>query len=99
MGNAQKIRVSTYDGPGAEPVIREVPWPKVEGKAALIQVGACETLLEDSTRLAAALGAANVAVTLEIWPDMIHAWPMWNAHLESGRRALAHAGEFIRRQF
>jgi D-arabinose 1-dehydrogenase-like Zn-dependent alcohol dehydrogenase len=41
MGNAQKIRVSTYDGPGAEPVIREVPWPKVEGKAALIQIGAC----------------------------------------------------------
>jgi len=63
----------------------------------LIQIGACETLLEDSTRFAAVAGAANVAVTLEIWPDMIHAWPMWNAHLEPGRRALAHAGEFIRR--
>ena len=63
----------------------------------LIQIGACETLLEDSTRFAAAAGSANVAVTLEIWPDMIHAWPMWNAHLEAGRRALANAGEFIRR--
>lgn len=63
----------------------------------LIQVGACETLLEDSTRFAAAAGSANVAVTLEIWPDMIHAWPMWNAHLEPGRRALAGAGEFVRR--
>jgi monoterpene epsilon-lactone hydrolase len=63
----------------------------------LIQIGACETLLEDSTRFAAAAGAANVAVTLEIWPDMIHAFPMWNAHLEPGRRALAQAGEFIRR--
>jgi epsilon-lactone hydrolase len=63
----------------------------------LIQVGACETLLEDSTRFAAAAGAANVAVTLEVWPDMIHAWPMWNAHLEPGRRALANASEFIRR--
>jgi hypothetical protein len=39
-----------------------------------------------------------VAATLEIWPDMIHAWPMWNAHLEPGRRALAHAGAFIRRR-
>ena len=29
---------------------------------------------------------------------MIHAFPMWNAHLEPGRRALAQAGEFIRRQ-
>ena len=63
----------------------------------LIQIGACETLLEDSTRFAAAAGAANVAVTLEIWPEMIHAFPMWNAHLEPGRRALAQAGEFIRR--
>ena len=63
----------------------------------LIQIGACETLLADSTRFAAAAGAANVAVTLEIWPDMIHAFPMWNAHLEPGRRALAQAGEFIRR--
>jgi acetyl esterase/lipase len=63
----------------------------------LIQVGSAETLLEDSTRFAAAAGAADVAVTLEIWPDMIHAWPMWNAHLEPGRRALAHAGAFIRR--
>lgn len=64
----------------------------------LIQVGACETLLEDSTRFAAAAGAANVALTLQVWPDMIHAFPMWNAHLEPGRRALAEAGEFIGRQ-
>ena len=63
----------------------------------LIQVGACETLLADSTRFAAAAGSANVDVTLEIWPDMIHAWPMWNARLEPGRRALARAGEFILR--
>ncbi|MDO9057546.1 MAG: alpha/beta hydrolase [Bradyrhizobium sp.] len=64
----------------------------------LIQVGACETLLEDSTRFAAAAGAANVALTLQVWPDMIHAFPMWNAHLEPGRRALAEAGQFMRRQ-
>ena len=35
------IRVATYDGPGADPVIREVPWPKVGHKAALIKIGAC----------------------------------------------------------
>ena len=62
----------------------------------LIQVGACETLLADATRFAASAGAANVAVTLEVWPDMIHAWPLWNKHLEPGRRALANAGHFIR---
>jgi epsilon-lactone hydrolase len=61
----------------------------------LIQVGSDETLLDDATRLATRAGAADVAVTLEVWPHMIHAWPLWNAHLEDGRRALAHAGEFI----
>ena len=36
----QQIRVCTYDGPGAQPVIRTVPWPKIGKKAALIKVGA-----------------------------------------------------------
>jgi len=62
----------------------------------LIQVGSAETLLADASRFAAAAGAADVDVTLEIWPHMIHAWPLWNAALEDGRRALASAGDFIR---
>jgi len=37
-----------------------------------------------------------VAVTLEIWPDMIHAWPLWNARLEAGRQALVRVGQFVR---
>src|SRR5262245_1361676 len=61
----------------------------------LIQVGSAETLLDDATRFAAIAGAADVRVTLEIWPRMIHAWPLWNAHLEPGRRALSSAGVFI----
>ncbi len=62
----------------------------------LIQIGSDETLLDDSVRFAAAAGKADVAVTLEIWPHMIHAWHLWNAHLEDGRRALASAGAFMR---
>jgi len=62
----------------------------------LIQVGSAETLLDDATRFASVAGAADVRVTLEIWPRMIHAWHLWNAHLEDGRRALANAGAFIR---
>ena len=62
----------------------------------LIQVGSAETLLDDATRFARIAGAADVAVTLEIWPHMIHAWPLWNAQLEPGRRALVSAGAFIR---
>ena len=37
----QQIRVSTFDGPGAKPVIRSVPWPKVGKRGALIKIGAC----------------------------------------------------------
>ena len=63
----------------------------------LIQVGSAETLLDDAIRLAFRAGSADVAVTLEVWPHMIHAWHLWNARLEPGRRALADAGQFIRR--
>jgi acetyl esterase/lipase len=62
----------------------------------LIQVGSAETLLADAVRFALAAGVVDVAVTLEIWPHMIHAWHLWNAHLEAGRRALISAGGFIR---
>jgi acetyl esterase/lipase len=63
----------------------------------LVQVGSAETLLDDAVRLTEAAGAADVTVTLEVWPHMIHAWPLWNARLEPGRRALMQAGEFVRR--
>jgi acetyl esterase/lipase len=62
----------------------------------LIQVGSDETLLDDAVRLAGAAGEADVPVTLEIWPHMIHAWHLWNARLESGRQALSNAGRFMR---
>jgi monoterpene epsilon-lactone hydrolase len=64
----------------------------------LIQVGSAETLLDDATRFARAAGVADVSVTLQIWPHMIHAWPLWNARLDDGRRALVRAGSFIQRQ-
>ena len=63
----------------------------------LIQVGSAETLLDDATRLTAALALADVPVSLEVWPQMIHAWPLWNAKLADGRKALAQAGEFVNR--
>ena len=62
----------------------------------LIQVGTAETLLDDSIALAARAGAADVRVTLEIWPDMIHAFPLFHQQLTDGRRAIAAAGAFIR---
>lgn len=62
----------------------------------LIQVGSAETLLDDSVRLAAVAGAADVSVRLEIWPHMIHAWHLFYQEVAEGRRSLAQAGAFIR---
>lgn len=61
----------------------------------LIQVGEAETLLDDATRLAARARAAGVAVTLEIWPEMIHVWQMFAAILPEGQQAIERIGEFI----
>ncbi|GJE62769.1 Monoterpene epsilon-lactone hydrolase [Methylobacterium trifolii] len=62
----------------------------------LIQVGSAETLLDDSVRLAAVAGIADVAVDLEIWPHMIHAWHLFYQEVADGQLSLAHAGSFIR---
>ncbi len=62
----------------------------------LIQVGAAETLLDDAIRLAQVAGAADVAVDLQIWPEMIHVWHIYHPELSAGRRAIAAGGEFAR---
>lgn len=61
-----------------------------------IQVGSAETLLDDAMRIAAVAGAADVQVTLEVWPRMIHAWHLFHQQLAAGRHALANVGAFIR---
>ena len=62
----------------------------------LIQVGAAETLLDDAIRLAQVAGAADVAVDLQIWPEMIHVWHLYYPELSAGRRAIVAGGEFAR---
>jgi monoterpene epsilon-lactone hydrolase len=62
----------------------------------LIHVGSAETMLNDSTQLAAVAGAADVRVTLDIWPDMIHAFTLFYPQLAPGRDALAQVGRFVR---
>jgi epsilon-lactone hydrolase len=58
----------------------------------LVQVGSAETPLDDSIQITARAAAANVRVTLGVWPHMIHAWPMFHQQLTDGRRAIAAAG-------
>ncbi|MEV4687387.1 alpha/beta hydrolase [Microbacterium sp. LWH3-1.2] len=63
---------------------------------ALVQVGADETLLDDSVRLVRAAARAEADVRLHVLPHMIHAFPLWNAVLPAARAALAEFGDFAR---
>lgn len=62
----------------------------------LIQVGAAETLLDDSIALTRKAGIADVVVDLQIWPEMIHIWHLYFPMLSAGRRAIAAGGVFVR---
>ena len=62
----------------------------------LIQVGACETLLDDALRLAGVAGAADVRVDLQIWPEMIHVWHLFHPELKAGRKAIEAGSAFVR---
>jgi len=64
--------------------------------ALLIQVGSAETLLDDAVRLAGAAGNADVRTTLEVWPDMIHAFTLFYQQVAAARRALTNVGAFVR---
>lgn len=62
----------------------------------LVLVGDAEVLLDDSTRLAKKAKADGVDVTLEVWDEMIHAWPFFAAVLPEGQQAIDRLGAFIR---
>ncbi len=64
-----------------------------------IQVGAAETLLDDAIRLAGVAGAADVPVTLEVWPEMVHVWHLFHPVLSHGRRAITAGATFARAAF
>jgi acetyl esterase/lipase len=62
----------------------------------LIQVGTSETLLDDSTRLAAKAEAEGVTATLRPYDEMIHVFQMF-AMLPEAREAVEEIGAYIRR--
>lgn len=62
----------------------------------LIQVGTAELLLDDSTRFAERAEAAGVNVTLEVWDDMIHIWPIFSFMLPEGQQAIDRIGAYIK---
>jgi len=61
----------------------------------LIQVGATETLLDDSTRVAERAKSAGVKVDLEVWDEMIHVWHVFAKLLPEGQQAIDRIGQYV----
>ena len=61
-----------------------------------IQVGECEILLSDSTRFAEKAREAGVDVTLEVWPNMFHAWQGFWMVIPEGKAAIVKLGDYLK---
>jgi acetyl esterase/lipase len=63
----------------------------------LLQTGQLDTVRDDSVRLAARAGRDGVAVTLEIWPGMIHGFQGLYGTCPEPAWAVRHVAQFIAR--
>ncbi|GGL91426.1 alpha/beta hydrolase [Streptomyces fumigatiscleroticus] len=61
----------------------------------LVQVGSYEMLLDDAVRLAGRAGAADVDVTLQVWPRAPHVFQHQYGHLDAADAALDRAARFL----
>jgi epsilon-lactone hydrolase len=61
----------------------------------LIHVGADEVLLDDASALATEASRTGTDVTLRVWARMIHMFPWFHTHLQTGRTAIEEAGKWI----
>ena len=61
-----------------------------------VQVGGEETLLDDSTRLAANAGAAGVDVRLDVFPEMQHVFQLSAGNLPEADDAIARIAAWLR---
>jgi acetyl esterase/lipase len=64
-----------------------------------IIAGTAEILYDDSVRLAENAKKAGVDVTLDIWDDMIHAFPVFVNIAPESQEAMERIAEFIRKHF
>lgn len=61
----------------------------------LILAGTREILLDDSIRFAEKALHAGVDVTLEVWPEMWHVWPVFAPFLPEAVQAIDRIGAFV----
>jgi acetyl esterase/lipase len=61
----------------------------------LLQVGALELPLEDSTQLHSRIAAAGGVSELQVWPNVFHGWQMMDGLLPEAAAALKETAKFI----
>lgn len=62
----------------------------------LIQVGSAETLLDENTAFARQAEKDGVAVTLEVWPNMVHVWHSLYGRIPEAQAAIEAIGVWVR---
>jgi monoterpene epsilon-lactone hydrolase len=62
----------------------------------LMQVGDAEVLLDDTSRVADKATAAGVAVTVEVYPEMMHIFQLFAPVLPEGQQAIDRIGAFLK---
>jgi acetyl esterase/lipase len=98
---AAAIRIRTHDylnGTGtapADPLASPIFADLTGLPALLVQAGSHEVLLDDATRLATRAAADDVAVILDITPEVGHVFQAFSAVLDEGDQALTRAGTFV----
>lgn len=79
------------DDPRASPVFADLSGlPPM-----LVQAGGAEMLLDQDVRLAERARAHGVDVTLRVWEDCFHDWPVYARVVDDGRRAIDELAAFV----
>jgi acetyl esterase/lipase len=79
----------------ADPLVSPIFADLTDLPSLLVQAGSHEVLLDDATRLAARAAANDVAVILDITPEVAHVFQAFSAVLDEGDQALTRAGTFL----
>ena len=61
----------------------------------LVQVSDCEMLHDDAIRYVNKAKAQGSPVTLQVWPDMVHVWQMFQHVSPEARQSIEEVAEFV----
>jgi acetyl esterase/lipase len=96
--NTVQVSASTYlNGQDLRTPNASVIHGDIRGVAPLlIFVGSHEVLMDDSVEICRTAGRCDVYARLEIWPNMVHSWPLYHSMIGDGMKAIQAGAAFLR---